>query len=150
MAPQPIAVGLTASVTITAAAASALPRETGGVLIGWHSASGIRIVRAVELPDEFATPRLYTRSLAASQAAIRDFLAEEPDTSPLGYVGEWHSHTKACSASELDLRSLKRVATGCQSPITLLIALRTPMGWRLEGHTATGSGTSAALVEEAT
>jgi proteasome lid subunit RPN8/RPN11 len=109
---------------LRAAAGAALPRETGGLLLGWwdtHDVSEVIIVRhAIEVPDRRATPTSWVRRPRAAQAALSRALAllSHP---LLGYVGDWHSHPETYTASAPDRASLLRTSLQYEHPVLLLI-----------------------------
>lgn len=79
-----------------AAAAAALHKETGGVLIGWRGGGqgdGCTIASAAEVPDGRSDRCTYQRKHAAADLAMQVALdrLSDPD---LGYVGEWHNYPK--------------------------------------------------------
>jgi proteasome lid subunit RPN8/RPN11 len=122
MRPAPLAVDVHADVTtlIAAAAASAHPRETGGLLLGWWDGGRVAVRHAVEVPDPCATTSSWSRDELRAQAALDTALVEYQHPW-LGYVGDWHSHPSACGASGQDLVSIRRASRQYQQPLVLLI-----------------------------
>jgi proteasome lid subunit RPN8/RPN11 len=111
---------------VRAAAGAALPRETGGLLLGWwdtRDAAEVIIVRhAIEVPDRRATPASWVRRPRAAQAELSRALADLGHPL-LGYVGDWHSHPEAHTASRRDRASLLSTSLQYEHPVLLLIHL---------------------------
>jgi integrative and conjugative element protein (TIGR02256 family) len=122
--------------TIDAAAASAYPRETGGLLLGWWDIDGIVVAQAIEVIDPAATTDSWSRSQDTAQPALDDALARLDDHR-LGYVGDWHTHPQRCPASGTDLATISRASREYANPITLLV--HQPPG-TLAGHVAHRGG----------
>jgi Prokaryotic homologs of the JAB domain len=116
----------TARLNLEEAAAAAHPKETGGILVGVHTA-GSRpwIVHAVEIPSKNSGGAHYVVP-ARRRRQIVERLRKQHDLR-LGYVGEWHSHPLDVGASPTDLDSIRAIAddhdSGCPRPV-LLIARR--------------------------
>lgn len=119
---------------IAVAAAAALPRETGGVLIGWRgggSYQGCTIARAVEVPDAYSDKCSYQREHAAADRAMRQVLDRLSDPE-LGYVGEWHSHPQHQPPSRQDRASIRgagRLAGDSVALIVPSLLTRDPPTW---------------------
>lgn len=115
--------------TIAAAASAALPKETGGILVGWRgggTTEGCTVVRAVEVPDARSGRCTYERKHAAADLALQQVLDELSDPE-LGYVGEWHSHPRNQPPSPQDRSSLRGAARDADASLVLLVpSLRTP------------------------
>jgi proteasome lid subunit RPN8/RPN11 len=92
------------------AATTALPNETGGILLGYRTLDGVRVTGAIEVPDRRATGTSYRRSHRHASRKLATALALEPAGSPVGYVGEWHSHPAPQPPSAPDLTAL----VGCR------------------------------------
>lgn len=108
------------------ATGTALPQETGGLLLGWwdtRDAAELIIVRhAIEVPDRRATPTSWVRRPRAAQAELSRAL-NALSHPLLGYVGDWHSHPKACTVSGRDRQSILRTSLQYEHPVLLLIGL---------------------------
>jgi proteasome lid subunit RPN8/RPN11 len=111
---------------LCAAARAALPRETGGLLLGWWDtgdAAEVIIVRhAIEVSDKQATPTSWVRRPRAAQAELSRALAVLGHPL-LGYVGDWHSHPETYTASGRDRASLLKTSRQYEHPVLLLIHL---------------------------
>jgi proteasome lid subunit RPN8/RPN11 len=108
------------------AAVAALPKETGGLLLGWwdirDDAEVIVVRHAIEVPDRWATPTSWVRRPHAAWAALSRALTALSHPL-LGYVGDWHSHPETCMASGRDRASLLSTSLQYQHPVLLLIHL---------------------------
>lgn len=109
-----------AAEVITAAAATAHPRETGGLLLGWWAAGLVVVRHAVEVLDPSATTNSWSRDGTDAQAAL-DATLDEHQHLWLGYVGDWHSHPAPCGASRQDITSIRRASRQYTEPLVLLI-----------------------------
>lgn len=139
-----ITVHAEAAEAIREAAWNALPRETGGILIGWRegaSARDVTVVAALVVSDPAAAHASYRLNQAAAQALLDDYLTRESDTN-LGYVGEWHSHPEPQPPSPQDLRSLRSAARLTRRPLALLIPALDPVTDRLVWHVRVGERAS--------
>jgi proteasome lid subunit RPN8/RPN11 len=120
VAQLPIEVHADATSLITAAAAAARPRETGGLLLGWWDSGRVAVRYAIEVTDPHATAGSWSRDQLRAQAALDAALAEL-NHPWLGYIGDWHSHPASCLASAQDLRSIRRASRQYDQPLVLLI-----------------------------
>jgi integrative and conjugative element protein (TIGR02256 family) len=116
----PIEVHADATKMITAAAAAARPRETGGLLLGWWDNGRVIVRHAIEVADPHATASSWSRDQPRAQAALDTALAEFGHPW-LGYVGDWHSHPGPRGASAQDLISIRRASRQYDQPLVLLI-----------------------------
>ena len=96
---------------------SALPAETGGILLGVtdHKLRTIHLVRALAAPsDSKASRTAFTRGRDGVLHAIQD--CSDRTAGMVNYVGEWHSHPQGVNAnpSQVDIDLL--------SQLTLLLA----------------------------
>src|SRR5947207_515397 len=88
-------------------AASALPCETGGILVGVKARRSVWIVEAVELAGE-RSPGHYTVPKGATVRAVQH--ARETIDPRIGYVGEWHSHTQDTAPGGTDRAAMRAIA----------------------------------------
>jgi hypothetical protein len=105
---------------ITAAAAAARPRETGGLLLEWWDNGRVIVRHAIEVADPHATASSWSRDQPLAQAALDTALAEFGHPW-LGYVGDWHSHPAPCGASAQDLISIRRASRQYDQALALII-----------------------------
>ena len=115
-------------------AEAALPMETGGILIGYRTVRAIVVTEIAEVPDPNATARTYNRDQRVAQQLLDERLACEPQSSALGYVGEWHSHLCDLTASPTDGSTLRRNALADGDSIALIVTRRTTQGWDESGY----------------
>jgi proteasome lid subunit RPN8/RPN11 len=116
----PIEVHADATNLITAAAAAAWPRETGGLLLGWWDNGRVVVRHAIEVADPRATASSWSRDQPRAQAALDTALTEFGHPW-LGHVGDWHSHPASCGASAQDLISIRRASCQYDQPLVLII-----------------------------
>jgi integrative and conjugative element protein (TIGR02256 family) len=138
--------GLEAAVT---AADHAHPDETGGILLGWRGRDAVVIVGALEVPDIGASPHRYRRHHAVAQAALTAALAEQPDDSPLGYIGEWHVHPAHHSPSWQDRREIAAVSRLTLAAVGMVVIAGGPGTWELYAlNGSAGRVVTASIVHE--
>lgn len=108
---------------LEAAAAAAHPKETGGILVGVHTA-GSRpwIVHAVEIPATNSGSAHYVVPPRRRRQVV-ERLRKQHD-GRLGYLGEWHSHPLDIGPSPTDLKSIRAIAddraAGCIRPVLVV------------------------------
>lgn len=113
-------VGLEAE--LHALAASAHPRETGGLLLGWWQGRVPHVVAAVEVADPDAGRDRWTRDEARAAQALECVRRTFP--AHVGYVGEWHSHPGDVAPSMQDLRAIRRASRQFDDAIVLAVPRR--------------------------
>jgi hypothetical protein len=101
-------------------AEAALPRETGGLLLGWWEPDIVIVKHAIEVPDPEATPTSWRRTEATAQHAL-DQALQHLAHAWLGYVGEWHSHPSPCPPSATDLAAIAGASRQFTEPLALLV-----------------------------
>ena len=92
-----------------------LPKETGGILLGYHdfNVNALVLVDALPAPsDSDRSPAFFERGVQGLTAAVND--AGRRTAGVVGYVGEWHSHPDGYSSapSGQDLYQLLYLALG--------------------------------------
>lgn len=112
--------------TITDAASEQSELETGGILLGWRHRSGIYVCDAMEVPDRKASRAQYVRLHSSASEFLGRFLDTLPAESPIGYVGEWHTHPAPQGPSRTDRRQLKRISQHLHDDIALIVAMHDP------------------------
>ena len=90
----------------TEVAESSLPRETGGILLGYWTSRYVHVAAVLEVPDLNAGATSYTMREIRAQEVLEAALADAPAASPIGYVGDWHSHPGQLPPSRTDHRTL--------------------------------------------
>jgi hypothetical protein len=102
-------------------ASERLPKETGGILIGYRESNTVKVNMFVEVPDEKAGRYSYIRRHATAEAALGEVLRSKPALSPMGYVGEWHTHPGSVGASRQDLQEVSLVAKHALGVIAFIV-----------------------------
>lgn len=125
--------------SLTAAAKRALPLEVGGLLLGYYTADGPRVVDAPAVPDPRATRIRYRRD-ATLAGHILDLRLRADNTGLLGYLGEWHTHPLPVGPSGTDLQSVRNLAADGGHDVALLVLALGPVGWKSHARNATPSG----------
>ena len=102
-------------------AQAALPVETGGILLGWHHQGNIHVVDAIAVEDPSATESAFWRRHEAGNAALSAYMDDQEAGSPVGYVGEWHSHPGPAGPSLRDKLSFIRITQSAGRPLAQVI-----------------------------
>lgn len=111
------------------AATDRLPRETGGILIGFRSGDDVYIVDAIEIGDDRSTGSSFVLREDPREQALADYRRDAPD-SPFGYVGSWHSHPAPAEVSRRDLRTLRQEAKAARDLVAMMVLMRaSDDGW---------------------
>lgn len=113
------------------AGTQALPRETGGLLLGCYTENGPRVTEAYVVPDPRATRIRYRRDAVAA-ACILGARIRADDSGTLGYIGEWHTHPLPIGPSATDVHASGRLASTGGHDIALLVLALGTRGWN--GH----------------
>lgn len=96
-------------------------RETGGICLGWRTEAGVYVERLVQVLDRDASSVAYRRRRDSAEAALQRVLAELVVDSPVGYVGEWHSHLSNAGPSLVDRWELWRLSLQMTGAVALLV-----------------------------
>jgi proteasome lid subunit RPN8/RPN11 len=107
--------------TILDAAGEDAMRETGGVLLGWRHEKGVYVHDALVVPDSHANHTFYRRRHKPATDVLDAALAALPDASPIGYVGEWHSHPAPTGPSWVDRFEMRRISKQTKAAVGLLV-----------------------------
>jgi integrative and conjugative element protein (TIGR02256 family) len=102
------------------AARTALPYETGGLLIGWRD--GDRVIVRGSLKLGTPNPRTNRFEIHTKKATkvLKDYLRTTSD--PLeGYVGAWHTHPALASPSGTDFETFEASAAATQAPLAFIV-----------------------------
>lgn len=120
---------------IITAASQRTEKETGGILLGWRHSTGIYVCEAIEIPDRRATRTEYMRRHGPATESLEHFLATLPERSPIGYVGEWHTHLAPQGPSRTDRKQLKRISQHLGDDLALVVAAHDPRSdrWTPQG-----------------
>ena len=121
--------------TITGAASLQSGRETGGILLGWRHSTGVYVCDVVEIPDRRASRTQYLRQHHLASESLDRFLDTRPARSPVGYVGEWHTHPAPQGPSRSDRRQLKQLSQHLHDDVALIVAVHDPRSglWTPQG-----------------
>ena len=107
--------------TIAFETANHLPRETGGILLGYQENGTIVATHAVVVEGQGATTNRYVRDDIRADELLQEFLGQRADDDPIGYVGEWHSHPSPSGPSTIDHAAMRATAKASSNPIALLV-----------------------------
>lgn len=128
------------------AARTALPNETGGILVGCRIDGRTVVADAIEIPDDDADPRNFRIGEGVVADAVTG--ARKRDDR-LGYVGEWHSHTTATDPSPLDVATMLTVAGDPDAdvpPALILVHPNGDEGEQLRAYVTTAAGLRPAQI----
>ncbi|WP_416972255.1 SAVED domain-containing protein [Streptomyces sp. 4F14] len=106
---------------IASATARQLPRETGGILLGYREDANVAVTYALVVDGQGASTRRYVRDDVKANALLAEFLAQRADDDPTGYVGEWHSHPAPSGPSSTDVAAMRATAREHDGPVALLV-----------------------------
>lgn len=116
------------------AAYSRIPRETGGILIGFRSASDVYITDVVEVADDHSTGCRFVLREESREKALTRYLREAPPECPFGYVGSWHSHPAQVGASSRDMKTLRQEARSAPDLVAMMVLMQASnSAWVVEG-----------------
>lgn len=133
--PTGLLVSVEALERATADARTALPLETGGILLGFRTPDLIVVTRTLTVPDPFSGRRTYLRRRGKAQVQMTQALRQAPPV--VGYVGEWHTHPADVPPSSIDTNALAATARATSQPVALIVLSRTNNAhWRRHGVVA--------------
>lgn len=98
---------------------AALPKETGGILLGFRTPDLVVVTRLLTVPDPRSSRHSYRRRRRHAQDQMA--AARTDDAGAVGYVGEWHTHPADQPPSRTDLRALAATARLAAGPVALLV-----------------------------
>ncbi|WP_442914299.1 Mov34/MPN/PAD-1 family protein [Kribbella sp. NBC_01245] len=119
---------------------AALPRETGGILLGYFLDGEPTVTVAPVVPDPRATRIRYRRDARKAARSLRHHLANDK-SSLLGYLGEWHTHPVPLGPSGMDRGAIGALAGQGEYDVYLLVLSLGVRGWRSHGLRACADGT---------
>ncbi len=121
---------------LVASARAAHPAEAGGVLLGVTARRTLWITVAVELPGDSGSGH-YLVPEGATVPAVKQARSTDPR---LGYLGEWHSHTKDTGASFDDRATMRAISWFVRRPPPggplLIVVRRRGAQYALSGYKA--------------
>ncbi|WP_285249457.1 SAVED domain-containing protein [Pseudarthrobacter sp. fls2-241-R2A-168] len=106
---------------IAAETAKNLPKEAGGILLGYLESNTVVVTNALTVHSPRATSSQYVRDDLLANQLLQKFLAQRADDDPTGYIGEWHSHPAPKGPSSTDLWSIRAIARTSEGPIALIV-----------------------------
>lgn len=107
--------------TIASETANHLPRETGGILLGYQENGTIVATHALVVEGQGTTTTRYVRDDVRANRLLKEFLEQRSDEDPTGYIGEWHSHPSPSGPSPVDHAAMRATARVSSNPIALLV-----------------------------
>lgn len=110
------------------AGTQALPRETGGILIGYYTEAGPHVAEIRVVQDPHATRSRYRRDAVMAERILTSIVHED-DTGALGYVGEWHTHPVPAGPSAIDAEASRQLAIAGGHDVALLVLAMRTHGW---------------------
>ena len=125
----------------------AAPFETGGILLGYRLGRTIAVVGVAEVLDPAASTAAYTLRTIEAQTVLDDARRHFPPESPVGYVGDWHTHPGRALPSHVDRRSVATLGSHYRKPMVGLVAVRNRSGWTPHGQLAVRSRARSCPVE---
>lgn len=102
-------------------AIAAMPRETGGLLIGWIEGEAVSVVDLITVLHPRPERSRYLLDAARANAALDEYLAATQGKH-LGYVGSWHTHPAMAGPSPLDMMTFRRVTRRMGIPLAFVVA----------------------------
>ncbi|HVW80733.1 MAG TPA: Mov34/MPN/PAD-1 family protein [Mycobacteriales bacterium] len=97
----------------------ALPKETGGILLGFRTPTQVVVTRVIVVEDPRSSRTRYQRRRRRAQQQLMAALADAPGV--LGYVGEWHTHPENQQPSSTDVSAVAETARLAGGPIAMLV-----------------------------
>jgi integrative and conjugative element protein (TIGR02256 family) len=97
----------------------ALPKETGGILLGFRTPAQVVVTRVLVIDDPRSSRTRYLRRRRRAQQQMTQALVDAP--SVVGYVGEWHTHPESQRPSGMDVRAVGEIARLAGGAIALLV-----------------------------
>lgn len=102
-----------------AAGQAALPRETGGILLGFRTPEGLVVARFLVVEDHGSSAHSYLRRRRPAQRLLD--AARRQAGAVTGYVGDWHTHPLDVRPSRADARSIAAACRDASGPVVLLV-----------------------------
>jgi hypothetical protein len=106
---------------ISAETAVGLPKETGGILLGYYESNAVVVTNALTVTSADATTNRYVRDDVLANELLQEFLSGRAGEDPTGYVGEWHSHPAPQRPSSIDIGAVRSIAKTSDKPIALVV-----------------------------
>jgi hypothetical protein len=108
---------------IVRAAQARHPNETGGILIGVQAMGRPWVTHAPEVPSHDKGPAHFTVPRGSTHPLVAAFRTLDPR---LGFIGDWHTHSRDLGPSPKDLAALRELAQdpAADCPHPLLVVAR--------------------------
>ncbi|QYH36943.1 SAVED domain-containing protein [Salinibacterium sp. M195] len=117
-----ISLDLAAGRRIVLASIAGLPREVGGILIGYREGERIVVKAAVEVDSRNSGTHHYIQNHEDAVEALRKYRSTLHPEDISGYVGEWHSHPQPSEPSPKDLATMRATfKASAGNPIALIV-----------------------------
>ena len=101
------------------AGSAALPKETGGILLGFRIPDGLVVTRFLLVEDDSSSTHSYLRRRRPAQGQLD--AARRHAGAATGYVGDWHTHPKDVGPSRSDARSMAAACRDAGGPVVLIV-----------------------------
>lgn len=126
--------------------------ETGGILWGCRHSTGVYVTEIIEVSDPHSTRTGYIRSSDAAAKELESRIAEQPEGSLDGYVGEWHTHPERQGPSRTDRNQIREISKRSGGEVALIVIAQDPRSfrWSPAGLCARSGKTRQAAVEVGT
>lgn len=122
----------------------ALPRETGGILLGYYGEAGPQVTEIRVVPDPHSTRSRYRRDAVTAERFL-DSIVRKDDTGVLGYIGEWHTHPLPTGPSATDVEASRQLAIAGGHDVVLLVLALRARGWTSHALNADEAGNVAMI-----
>ena len=113
-----ISAGILARLSVIAM--SALPYETGGLLIGWRDSDRVVVSGWLELPTTISRTSRFEIDPGMANEALKRYL-KGASIALEGYVGTWHTHPTLVPPSLVDLNTFRTSAGAAQAPLAFVV-----------------------------
>jgi len=124
---------------VTRSSSRALPREVGGLLLGYYTVGGPLVLAAPVVRDSRATRVRYRRDATAAKQILDEHVHRD-QAGLTGYVGEWHSHPLPIGPSGTDIDAVRALAQAGRHDVALLVMALGPSGWVGHARNVTAEG----------
>lgn len=109
---------------------AALPKETGGILLGFRTPEGLVATRLLVVEDRSSSGHSYLRRRRPAQRLLDDVRLQAG--AAVGYIGDWHTHPLDVGPNRADARSVAAACRDAGGPVALLVLSYSGLGL---GHT---------------
>lgn len=102
-----------------AAGQAALPKETGGILLGFRTPQGLVGTRLLVVEDRSSSGHSYVRRRRPAQRLLDDVRRQAGPA--IGYICDWHTHPLDAGPSRADARCIAAACRDAGGPVALLV-----------------------------